>query len=1002
MRPRAGIWLWAAAIPFAAGSWAAGQGGEKSGGEDLAGQILPLLKGRCGTCHGASSPAGGLSVMTPEGLLRGGASGPAVVVGKAQDSPLVRRLKGLDGKPQMPMGFAPLSDEEIGRIERWIASGASFAGANRKHWAYVAPVRPALPQVRDANWVRNPVDAFVLARLEREGLPPSRQAAKETLLRRASLDLTGLPPTLEELDTFLKDTSPNAYERAVDRLLASPHYGERQARIWLDLARYADTNGFEADFSRTMWKWRDWVIRAYNANMPFDRFTIEQLAGDMLPNATLDQLIATGFHRNTMFNSEGGVDADEQYFEVVLDRVGTTGTVWLGQTLACARCHDHKYDPFTQEEFYKLYAVWNNSEYKQEGDFKVGQLKNIEPRMEAPSPEQAAEKARLQARVSAAEKALRGAEERAKATVGDWERAARALRWPAPLRLKISAESGASFRAEPDGSFVHLGPAPEDDEYRIEGTLPPGRWTGFRLEVLPDETFPKNGPGRASSGNFILSRVEALSGGRPVQLAGFEADFVQPGYALAGLVDEDGNTGWAVAPQVGKRHVLVGAFQRPLAGGQTVAWRLVMNSPSWKQHMIGRFRFGLTQAPDPLRFAFGEEVEQALVQGDRKPIEKWALQTHADVRSARNEVDSRKKDLADFAAKIPTALILREKPSNGVLKANLHIRGEWLQKGPMVEAGTPAVLPPLPRGARADRLGVARWLVSPENPLTSRVQVNRMWEQLFGRGLVETSDNFGTQGARPSHPELLDWLATEFVRLGWDTKKMLRLLVTSATYRQSSNASPALLMRDPKNELLARGPRFRMEAEMIRDNALAVSGLLSRKLGGPSVFPHQPEGIWNSPYNGERWSTSQGEDLYRRGLYTFWKRTAPYPSFLALDATSREQCTARRETTNTPLQALTLMNDPAFLEAARALAGRMLQEAGPEAKRRIEHGFRLCTGRTPSAEEVRALVRLKEKAAASFQRDPAKAKALAGDVPRAVWTMVANTLLNLDETITKG
>ncbi len=1010
MRPSARIGLLAAcATPLVAAALGLGQAKKPA---DFAHDVLPILKARCVSCHDPKDPAGGLDLTTPAGAKKGGASGPLIVAGKPAQSLLIKMLKGTaEGKPQMPMGFAPLTAEDLSKIESWIASGGSFEGEAKKHWAYVPPARPLLPQVKNAKAVRNPIDAFVLAKLEKSGLKLSPEAPKNELLRRVSLDLIGLPPTLAELDAFLKDGAPGAYERAIDRLLASPHYGERQTRLWLDLARYADTNGFEADYSRVMWKWRDWVIDAYNRNLPFDRFTIEQIAGDLLPNPSLEQQIATGFHRNTMFNSEGGVDKDEAYFEVLVDRVNTTGTVWLGQTFSCARCHDHKYDPITQKDFYRLYAFWNNLEAKSEGDHNFGQDKLYEPTMDAPTPAQAAELKILKARLDEAETALKTATEESKAGVAAWVDEAKALTWTAPENPVLKAASGVPVKAEADGSFNPQGTIPAHDTYTFEARLPAGTWTGFRLEALPDPGNPKMGPGRAESGNFILSRLEVAADGIERPVAEYEASYVQEGYGTTGFHDQNGDTGWATWPQAGKRHVLVGAFKSPVAGPAAISVKMVMNSPTWPTHVLGRVRITATQAPDPVRFAFSDDVQTALAKNDEKTLAAFALKTIPAVRAARAERDKRKADHDALKGRIPTALVLKEKPVNGKpLTAPVRHRGEFLSPGDSVEAGTPAILNALPKGTRANRLALARWLVSPENPLTARVQVNRMWEQYFGQGLVETSDNFGTQGSKPTHPELLDWLATEFIRLKWDMKAMHRLIVTSATYRQSSNASPSLLAKDPKNELLARGPRFRLDAEAIRDNALAVSGLLDRKIGGPSVYPHQPDGIWNSPYNGERWNTSKGGDLYRRGLYTFWKRTSPYPSFMAFDAASREVCTARRERTNTPLQSLTLLNDPVFLESARALGKRMLAHGRPSHERpgdalqegRVAFGFRLCTARWPTAAENSRLTKLANAARARYQKDPEAAKKLAGGVEEAVYTLVANTLLNLDETITKG
>jgi mono/diheme cytochrome c family protein len=746
-------------------------------------EVLPILKASCFQCHGPERQSGGLRLDTRAFALKGGLSGPAITPGSGKASRLLQRLQGVGGA-RMPLGFAPLSPEQIARISAWIDQGAVWpADLNRKHWAYVKPVRPAVPKVKTKAWVRNPIDAFVLARLEKEGLKPSPEAPKGVLLRRVTLDLIGLPPSPKEVDAFLADTSPNAYEKVVDRLLASPHYGERWARLWLDLARYADTNGYEKDARRSIWPYRDWVIQAFNSDMSFREFTIEQIAGDMLPNATRDQKIATGFHRNTMLNEEGGVDREEQRWLTVVDRVGTTGSVWLGTTLACAQCHNHKYDPFTQQDFYRFFAFFDRAK---------------EPTLELPTPELEAKRKALQADIAAQE-------------------------------ARVTAETDEAKR-------------------------------------------------------------------KP-------------------LIDQLGNL---------------------------------------------------------------------------------------------------KKQLDELS--IPTTLVMEEPVTKDLPTTYMHVKGAFLVKGEQVTAGVPEVLPPLPAGETPDRLALAKWLVSDDNPLTARVTVNRFWEQLFGRGIVETSEDFGTQGQRPTHPELLDWLAATFmetrnagnVACGWSMKRLLRLMVTSATYRQDSRVTPALPARDPQNHLLARGPRFRLEAEMIRDSALSAASLLSLKVGGPSVFPYQPDGIWVIPYNGDQWQMSPGDERYRRGLYTFWRRTSPYPSFVSFDATSREFCTVRRIRTTTPLQALTVLNDPAFFDAARGLARRMQKEGGPDVRARLIYGFRCCVARRPKPTELSRLAALYSKELAFYQADAKAAAAVAGGPPNqanlpetAALTITANVLLNLDETLTK-
>ncbi|MCS6923977.1 MAG: DUF1549 and DUF1553 domain-containing protein, partial [Fimbriimonadales bacterium] len=799
-------------------------------------------------------------------------------------------------------------------------------------------------------WVRNPIDAFILHRLEQEGLSPAPEASRETLIRRVYLDLIGLPPSPEEVDAFLKDKRPDAYERLVDRLLASPHYGERQARIWLDLARYADTDGYEKDLRRSIWRYRDWVIDAFNRDMPFDQFTIEQIAGDLLPNPTLEQRIATGFHRNTMQNLEGGVDQAEAHFMKLVDRVDTTGTVWLGITLGCARCHDHKYDPITQKEYYALLAFFNNAKIYPVGDASVSEEKWLEAQIEAPTPEQQRQLRALEEQIQALER--RGTPE------------------PTPLRpLQVRAENGSQLSLLEDGSVLAQGTPPDTEVYRLRVRLPRGEVRVLLLDALPHESLPKKGPGRADNGNFVLTGVRLSVNGKAIAFKDAQASATQSGFDPRQVLNSaNAENGWALDGHQGKSHTLTLQLERPLRLRQPTDAELTLECryTKYPRHLLGRFR---------LRVPTGDALRL------------WTL----------------RQQLQQLKREIPTTLVMEDNPQTGPLKAQVRIRGEFTNPGEEVEAGTPAVLHPFPPDQPRNRLGLARWLVARENPLTARVQVNRMWEACFGRGLVETSDNFGTQGAFPTHPELLDWLAVEFMERGWSMKHIYRLIVTSSTYRQSSRVTPELLQRDPKNSLYARAPRYRLEAELIRDNALAIGGLLSRKIGGPSVFPPQPEGVWDIPYNADRWITSEGEDRYRRGIYTFWRRSAPYPSFVAFDANSREVCTAARPRTNTPLQALVLLNDPVYIEAAQGLAKRMQRAARGSVERGIEYGFRCCTARRPQPQELSRLRALFERMRTRYQADPDATRKLTGDddPTLAAWTMVAHVMLNLDETITK-
>jgi hypothetical protein len=958
---------------------------------DFGREIYPILKNSCLSCHAGEKAMGALRLDSRVAAER------VLSPGKSAESRLLHRVLGLKGEPRMPMG-GKLADEEIAKLREWIDAGAPWPDelsakdvSLSKHWAYAKPVRPALPAVKSSGWARSPIDRFVLARLEKEGLAPSPEARREILARRVSLDLTGLPPSPQELDSFLSDTRPDAYERLVDRLLASPHYGERWARPWLDLARYADTNGFEKDNRRSIWKYRDWVIEAFNRDLPFDRFTIEQIAGDLLPERATAQLIATGFHRNTMWNEEGGVDKEETHWENLVDRVNTTATVWLGSTLACSQCHNHKYDPFTQKEYYQLLAFFNNS------DMAVAPhgttTKYVEPVLDLPTPEQASRREELRAAISQLEKLLKTHTPELEAAQAKWEQQVRAAPadWTTLDAVRLESSGGTTLAKQPGGSVLASGTNPASDIYVIEAKLPAGGLTALRLEALPHASLPRGGPGRDAYGNFFLSQFQAEIGGEPVS---FKKPVVDDG-----RIDEKKFMQlWTVdASREDTRlpRQMVFEAREPFGkAGDTIRIHIIQTSDFGGQG-VGHFRLSATRSSEPeavanvsakLRPLLGIDPAARTPQ-QRKELADFYRTVAPSLESARDRLKELKEQLDDLG--IVTTLVMADRKGVDRPSAVLRVRGQFLSKGEEVQAATPAVLHPFPAGEKYNRLGLARWLVSPDNPLTARVTVNRIWEQYFGRGLVDTSEDFGAQGSPPSHPELLDWLAAEFVESGWRMKALHKLIVTSATYRQASQAAPALQERDPYNRLLARGPRFRMEAEMIRDHALAASGLLSRKIGGPSVFPYQPDGIWDIPYSDDKWELSEGEDRYRRGLYTFLRRTAPYPAMLTFDATSREFCTVRRIRTNTPLQALTTLNDPAFFEAAKAMARRVMAEGGDATRSRVEYAFRLATSRRPSKPEAERIARWFES---ERQAQPSEEMA---------WTMVSNVLLNLDEAVTK-
>jgi mono/diheme cytochrome c family protein len=1003
---------------------------------DFVRDIAPIFKENCVTCHGPSQQQSQLRLDGRTLALRGGLSGKVILPGNGRDSLLVRRLRG-QVTPRMPFQKDALPADRIALLEAWIDSGApgpDDAPADTKvatHWAYVKPARPGVPAVKDPAWVRNPIDAFVLARLEKEGLLPSPEAEGEVLVRRLSLDLVGLPPSPEEVAAFLADRREDAYERVVDRLLASPHYGERWARPWLDLARYADSHGYEKDQLRTAWKYRDWVVDALNRDLSFQDFTIEQLAGDMLENATADQKIASGFHRNTLLNQEGGIDVEEARFETLVDRVNTTGAVWLGSTLGCAQCHSHKFDPFSQPDYYRLMAFFDNVEYTVhgQGEEVVGDRWIVEPELELPTPEEAKRRAALRQEESALRFEVENRDLEADLVAFEREIAGPAPVW-VPLEVTaFEAKGEAGFKKLPDRSLLVTGERQDKDVYTVTVRTDLLGITAFRLDALADPSLPQTGPGRSLSGAFLVTGLRVKAGRTEIPLVRAAADVNEKRRAASQAIDSHATTGWGVTAdaEVGKPHFLVVQAKRRVGAAASGEARDGASAPrraltftlefasGWPpQGSLGRFRLSATTSRNPWGgLPVPEPVRRALrtPRGERSEEQKsallaWFRPLAPSLDAARDRLGQIRRELDDM--KVLTAQVMKERVSYERPSTLLRNRGSFMSPGERVYAAVPAGLEALGDDQPPNRLGLARWLVSDDNALTARVTVNRFWETLFGRGLVTTSEDFGSQGERPSHPELLDWLAVEFMEKGWSQKAILRRIVTSSTYRQSSRVTPALLERDPDNRLLARGPRFRVEAETVRDVALSASGLLSSKVGGPSVFPEQPEGIWNNPYSDAKWKTSPGEDRHRRSLYTFIRRTSPYPSLITFDAPSREFCTVRRARTNTPLQALSTLNDPVFVEAARALAGRMLAEGGAGLEEQVTRGYRLCTSRRPSEADLASLVAFFERERHRFAREPEAARSLLGDEAafpkpeaRAALTMVANVLLNLDATLTK-
>jgi mono/diheme cytochrome c family protein len=984
--------------------------------DDLASKAYVIIQMRCLECHGPEKKRGGLRLDSLEGILAGGESTqPAIIRSNAENSLLIDKITSEDPKERMPSKADPLPAAEIETLRAWIDAGAPWpknaapVADAASRWAFVPPVRPAVPQAKRPDAVRNDIDRFLDAALDHAGLAPAPEADKYTLVRRAHLELIGLPPTPDEIRAFVKDRRPDAFERLVDALLASPHYGERQARRWLDAVRYADTNGYEKDRPRSIWPYRDWVIRAFNDNMRFDDFAIEQIAGDLLPNATESQKVATGFHRNSMFNEEGGIDSAEDWYKRTVDRANTTATVFLGLTVGCAQCHDHKFDPISQREYYQFAAFINDSG-------------------EATLP---LRDARIEAQRAAALALVRGEEEwilwlarrdpAVRAEFEDWAARTRALasEWRVLRPIKMDSRQGATLKQLDDGSVLATGDIPNRDFYSVE--LDPGAEpiTAIRLEVLPDDSLPGRGPGRGvilAEGDFLLTGIHAslVSGAKetPLTFAAASQDYAAKDNEAALALDDRSDTGWSVKGATGKQHAAVFAFARAIKPGRS-RLRLGLDDDYIHQQTIGRFRISVTSRPAPVAASgVPAEVESALLKApdsrtleERSRIERhYALEIAPRLERWRKKLDSMRTALPEF----PTSLVMtsREAPRPTFIR---H-RGEFLNPTDEVSPGVPAVLPPLPEGAPMNRLTLAKWIVSERNPLTARVTMNRLWEQVFGRGLVATVDDFGTRGDRPTHPELLDWLATEFMRSGWDYKAMHRLLVTSAAFRRSPNVTPEVLEKDPDNQWLARGPRVRLEAEIIRDTALAAAGLLDPRIGGPSVYPPQPEGVSELAYDGAHWPTSAGPDRYRRGLYTYMKRTTPYAAAVTFDAPSGEEVCTRRARTTTPLQALVLLNDQVYLEAAQAMARRVLDRGGTT-DARIAFACLLCLGRPPDAAEKARIADFFAATRSALQRDPARASEVAGPIglakPKrvpelAAWTAVCRAILNLDETITRG
>jgi hypothetical protein len=1007
---------------------------------DFSRDISPILSNHCFACHGPDAAQRKADLRLD---VEKEAKKLAISPGDLSDSELWARITNDDVKKRMPLEEAhnPLSPPQIELIGRWIEEGAVWA----RHWAWVAPKRATPPAASKPVWVKNEIDRFVLAGLDTAGLAPSPEADRTTLIRRLSLDLIGLPPTPAEVDAFVADTARDAYEKVVDRLLASPHYGERMAMDWLDGARYADTNGFQNDFERNMWPWRDWVINAYNANMPFNQFAVEQLAGDLLPNATDAQRIATGFNRNNRSNTEGGSIEDEWRAENIIDRVETTSTVFLGLTMGCARCHDHKYDPITQKDFYKFFAFLNSTEDK---GFYEETHGNTGPIVELASDEQKARLAEIDVAIAAAkvevdaEKALdadvypRAIERLGSAAVTDFA-IKPAITAATPRQIKAKRSAAAQWV---DGL---VGPA-----LFLDGSDGVRATSRKRFDFQKDKPFSVSVWVRPEKAGAIFSSVAEKADVRRgvdtlvtgdgkliVRLAGKSPDDMikvttdtrlkMQTWAHVAVTYDGSGKGEGVKVYFSGRPASLKIDTNKLTVDFRTKAPLLLGRLPTSEYFKGTIA--------DLRVydqALAEEGINALIEttlratraidpSDARKASLTAfleLQHSFSVRAKEAVASAKQKERDDYLkANVPTVMVMRELPEPR--PTYRLVRGQYdnPDKNETLTPDVPEFLPPLPAGSPRNRLTLAQWIVDPANPLTARVAVNRLWIKFFGQGLVKTPENFGAQSEPPSNPGLLDWLATEFVCLNWDVKAIQKKMLMSAAYRQISDVSPALFERDPENRLLARGPRFRLPAEVVRDNALAVSGLLAMKIGGPSVMPYQPEGLWDELAGGAGqgpYKLGSGEDLYRRSLYTYRKRTVPHPLIGTFDAPSFETCRVMRARTNTPLQALALLNDVTYVEAARNLAQRMVREATPPEVSPLRYGVRLALGRNPTADEEQLLQSGLEKFMSTYRSDPEAAKALVtnGQSPvpddldkptLAAYTALASVILNMDETITK-
>ena len=992
--------------------------------------IAPLLLRHCTRCHGEKNQEAGLRLdqldagleRKPEHETDSFLDG-LIQPGKANNSLLIQRISDPEEGDLMPLDADPLTEQEVAVLRNWIDNGAKVdrVSSSKGHWSYQPLTTPEVPK---SIHLSSPIDRYIARGLEIQGLSFSKAEAPARLLRRVSLALTGLPPSLEDVDFFKKDPTLTSYEKLVDQYLDSPRYGERWAVHWLDLARYADSNGFQADQIRDNWAYRDWVIRSFNNSMPYDQFIKDQIAGDLVESPTVDQRTATGFHRMTTCNVEAGVDPEANRVNQVVDRVNTTATVFLGTTMECAQCHDHKYDPFTQREYYQLFAYFNNTSLEVENTSDVTWDFNG-PFMELPL---SATKSRLRDELTkqlrSQKQALETHFKASRQAYQEWVEklvANESQQWTDTKPKRFTTTGSEQFEIQDNGAVLLSGPVPDKVEYVFEFESPTQAITGIRIDALTDEKIPGDGPGRGDPErtNIILSEIECdivrQDNRQRLRLINPLADYSQTSWEVSKAIDGNPKTGWAIGPQFGKPHWASFTFVKPVVlkqGEETLSVNLKQFFGSGR--VIGKPKISFYYG-DPSLLGIKKDIHAIAGKAKRSPEEEKRLRETFEERDpVITEMNSKLDDLKKQIAKLKpdTTLVMQE---DNPRETFVMLRGDYESTGEKVVAEIPEVLRVDDNPVRGNRLTLAEWLVSEENPLTARVVVNQWWSEIFGRGLVSTPEDFGSQGERPTHPELLDWLASQLRSSGWSMKHLHKMMVMSQAFRQSSSIDPVRQSLDPNNIWLSRSPRLRMKAEFIRDNGLAISGLLSKKQSGPPIMPYQPDNLWRSVgRNQPKWVAANDEDRFRRGVYVIWKRAAPYPSFVNFDAPSRGACTIQRSRSNTPLQALTLLNDPAYLEMALGFADRIISEApSTDDAARLAFGFKLAVSRQPTEKELKILSELLKKERSKIKTQP-KLAAQRTDVPAQVvplrsedrkelacWLCVANALLNLDETMSR-